>query len=180
MHGGDSSAQLDKNDLISLVFFSHFRHGGGEHCRVFSQRGSRHCPQRGNPREHVRVSPLISLILVSQAFVMMVRSRSVLVAVLISRWLFLSIRFAIIHLECVVCHSAVSFILSCSLQLIEEESADLNIRLPLRWNQVSQMVALLPCLTLPLLLQPGLREGRFCHIAPVQQPAVHNHGCKTE
>lgn len=58
VHGWDSGAQLDKNDLVLLVFLSNFRHDGGEHCRVFSQRGSCHSPQRRNQREHVMVSPL--------------------------------------------------------------------------------------------------------------------------
>lgn len=51
---------------------------------------------------------------------------------------------------------------------------EMNISLPLRWNQVSQMVALLPCFT---PLQPGLREGRFCHIAPSRCTQLHTHGC---
>lgn len=109
VHGCNSGAQLDENNLISLVFFSHFRHDGGEHCRVFSQRGSRHSPQRRNQREHVRVLPLISVIPVFQAFVIMIRSGSMLIVVLISQRLFLSIRWAINHLECVVCDSAVCF-----------------------------------------------------------------------
>ena len=82
VHGRDSGAESDIKNLVTLVSFSHFRHNGGEHCRVFSQRGSRHSPQGRNQREHVRVLPLVSAVSVFPTFVMMIRSRSMSVVIL--------------------------------------------------------------------------------------------------
>lgn len=93
VRGCDSGAQLDRNHLLTLVFFSRSRHDGGEHRRVFSQRGSGHSPQGRNQREHVRMGALNPPLPV-----LVTRSPSMLVVVLISQRL----RCARKHLECVV------------------------------------------------------------------------------
>lgn len=173
--------QLDCNYLSPWCFSSHFRHDGGEHRRVFSQRGSRHCPQRRNQREHVRF-----IYLVVPSVIIPYNDDQNPFCV----WNVADLPVVIPQEP--LCHkslcarslplSSLSLII-CALQLIEEQFVgEINISLPLRWNQVSQMVALLPCFT---PLQPGLREGRFCHIAP-PPPAgarctqLHTPGCMRE
>lgn len=178
MHVCHSGAQLDYNYLSPRCFSSHFRHDGGEHRRVFSQRGSRHCPQRRNQREHVRFIYFSS----SSVIIPYNDDHNTFRVCNVAHLPVVFPSGAIVPQITVRLSFATQQFVSCHLQLIEEQFVgEINISLPLRWNQVSQMVALLPCFT---PLQPGLREGRFCHIAPphppLAPPPLHTHGCMTE